>query len=113
MASPPDAIVVGFDAREGRRRFATTWSPARGSQFLLSLAIEEPLSTDTSVWPSIFDLGDSRAGCLPDETPALLTSPTVTPPTGPGPVPGMWADLRALRRQLAAVDPGRLAPPTA
>ena len=108
MASPPDAIVVGFDAREGRRRFATTWSPARGSQFLLSLAIEEPLSTDTSVWPSIFDLGDSRAEYLPDETSALLT-----PPTGPGPVPGMWADLRALRRQLAAVDPGRLAPPTA
>jgi len=45
MASPPDAIVVGFDAREGRRRFATTWSPARGSQFLLSLAIDNPLST--------------------------------------------------------------------
>jgi hypothetical protein len=47
--------LLGFDAREMWQEFHITWSQERKANFLLRHDIEKPLSTDTMVWPSVFD----------------------------------------------------------
>lgn len=108
MVGPPardDERLVGFDAREWWRDFRAAWSQERRGWFLLRADVDKPLSTDTSVWPSIFDLADSRVGYLPAEPPALLA-----PPARPGPVQQMWAELDALRDHLRAAGETRVPP---
>jgi hypothetical protein len=108
MVGPPaldDERLVGFDAREWWRGFGAAWSQERRGRFLLRADVDKPLSTDTSVWPSIYDLGDSRVGYLPAEPPALLA-----PPAWTGPVQQMWAELDALRGHLRAAGEPRVPP---
>lgn len=52
---PVEEHMLGFDCREMWQAFKTTWPQWRKDLFLLKHEIEKPLSTDTTVWPSIFD----------------------------------------------------------
>jgi hypothetical protein len=47
--------LIGFDAREMWQEFHIAWSQERKENFLLRQDIKKPLSTDTMVWPSVFD----------------------------------------------------------
>jgi hypothetical protein len=53
--------IVGFDAREMWLDPALHWNEKRREKFLFRPDVTKPLSTDTIVWPSIFDLeGNTR-----------------------------------------------------
>jgi hypothetical protein len=87
----PEEALIGFDAREmwrtGMRELGA--DGGRPTQFLLRTDLDDILSADTMVWPSIF-------------------TPTATPDTGPElPLPewiGMnapfWDDLNALQKAV-------------
>ncbi len=49
-------LLLGFDAREMWLDFSEEWPEERKRSFLLRRDIVKPLSTDTSVWPSVFDV---------------------------------------------------------
>jgi hypothetical protein len=51
----PEGKLLGFDAREMWQEFHIIWSQERIENFLLRHDIKKPLSTDTMVWPSVFD----------------------------------------------------------
>jgi hypothetical protein len=55
-----DERVVGYDARAMWPGAGAAWDAARREAFLLRTDVEKPLSTDTIVWPSVFDLEGSR-----------------------------------------------------
>lgn len=48
--------VIGFDAREMSFSDSADWPSERRKIFLLKSDVEKPLSVDTSVWNSIFDI---------------------------------------------------------
>jgi hypothetical protein len=53
--------IVGFDAREMWLDPAASWTEQRRTDFLFRPDVPKPLSTDTGVWPSVFDLnGNTR-----------------------------------------------------
>ena len=53
-----DERVVGYDAREMWPGAGAAWDAARREAFLFRPDVGRPLSTDTTVWPSVFDHGD-------------------------------------------------------
>lgn len=53
---PAEERVVGYDAREMWPGAGAAWDAARREAFLFRADVEQPLSTDTTVWPSVFDL---------------------------------------------------------
>lgn len=76
-----DVEVVGFDARTMLPERWSSWTKERRDRYLIRPDVERPLSTDTSVWPSLFDAGIKR----PAWTGAL----------------GLWDDLARLEDELA------------
>ncbi len=51
--------IVGFDAREMWIDPAVSWPEQRRAGFLFRPDVPKPLSTDTVVWPSVFDLNNN------------------------------------------------------
>jgi|SRR5215213_2515604 len=51
--------IVGFDAREMWLDPTASWSEKRRTGFLFRPDVPKPLSTDTAVWPSVFDMNDN------------------------------------------------------
>ena len=51
--------IVGFDAREMWLDPAASWTEKRRAGFLFRPDVPKPLSTDTMVWPSVFELNDN------------------------------------------------------
>jgi hypothetical protein len=49
-------LLLGYDAREAWISFESSWSAERRLRFLLRQEIEKPLSVDSDVWPSVFEL---------------------------------------------------------
>lgn len=80
-------LLLGYDAREDWISFQDSWSRDRRQRLLIRQDIEKPLSVDTAVWPSVFDL----VPCLhrPDWT---------------GYVQDLWEDLQALTTAVQAVE---------
>lgn len=76
--------LLGFDARYAPPASFDTWSSSRKAQFLLRQDIVAPLSTDNSVWPSVFDY---TAGSALN---------TLFPPAWTGANVGMWDNLERL-----------------
>ena len=58
--------IVGFDAREMWLDPALSWTEKRRADFLFRPDVPKPLSTDTVVWPSVFDLNENTRppGCF-------------------------------------------------
>lgn len=55
----PEERLVGFDAREMWVDPATSWSEKRRADFLFRPDVPKPFSTDTVVWPSVFELNEN------------------------------------------------------
>lgn len=77
-------LWLGFDAREMWLDCPEDWFEERKSGFLLRRDIVKPLSTDTSVWQSVFDV---------DHT---LQRPQWIGPTGQ-----LWENLQALENYVS------------
>ncbi len=91
--------LLGFDAREWYREFDRCWDQKRRETYLLKQDGGKVISTDTSVWPSVFDIGDSRLGYLPEEDVNLLDPPRPTHA-----VQDMWDHLSDLQRRLVKLE---------
>jgi len=84
MTMRSNELLLGFDAREMWLDFSEEWPEERKRSFLLRRDIVKPLSTDTSVWPSVFDVDH-----------------TLQRPPWIGPIGRLWEDLRALENSLS------------
>ena len=81
MAAVIEEQLLGFDARA--LSSSSAWESGRRDQFLLRPDVRAPLSTDTLVWPSVWQLTD------------------VPLPSWIGMNAGLWESLPAMREHLA------------
>ena len=77
-------LLLGFDAREMWLDFSEDWPEERKRSFLLRRDIVKPLSTDTSVWQSVFDVDY-----------------TLQRPQWTGPIWPLWENLEALENYVS------------
>jgi hypothetical protein len=90
------SVVLGFDAR--RPPAVAPWEPQRRARFLLREEVAQPLSTDTLVWPSLFDTGQGIG--LPPVERERLQLAGLRPPPWTGANHSLWDDLGRMRRYL-------------
>ena len=91
--TPVEQRVLGYDAREMWTTGTVQWLEQRRNKYLLRPEVAKPLSTDTSVWPSIFAQPSG-----PDPEAAYeLEAPAWT-----GPIQYLWDDLTRLTAALDA-----------
>ena len=86
-----DERVLGYDAREVSLASGPPWPANRRSEYLLRPDVPKPLSTDETVWPSVF----RRGGATTEPGGGDLDTPRWT-----GPVQGLWDDLHRLTAHL-------------
>jgi hypothetical protein len=98
MQGEPVEWLLGYDARESRVAADDLWPFGRRERFLLAVDAVRPLSTDTAVWPSVFDHGQGIG--LADAERTRLGFAGLPPPPYTGPNGGLWEDLAALRTCL-------------
>src|ERR1700683_1152995 len=86
-----EEMLLGFDAREMWLREMSTLGPGGGrpAQFLLREDLDDVLSADWMVWPSIFKTSVS-----------LHRRPKLPQPDWIGPNAPFWEDLNALRNAI-------------
>ena len=94
-----EECLLGFDVRELPDGRASLWDDARRNLFLLRPEIMRPLSTDTLVWPSVFDSGQGIG--LPASERARLGLAGIPFPAYSGPNAGLWQDRAGMLRYLA------------
>jgi hypothetical protein len=87
MTMSSNELLLGFDAREMWLDVAEYWPEERKRSFLLRQDIVKPLSTDTLVWRSVFDVE------------RLLHRPQWT-----GPIQELWEDVQALENALSTTN---------
>ncbi len=95
-----DDRLLGFDVREPRANLDGLWDAARCATYLLRPDVTWPLSTDTLVWPSVFDKGQGPG--LPDPERQRLHLAGVPVPAYTGPNAGLWEDAPRMLRHLRA-----------
>jgi hypothetical protein len=88
-----DDLLLGFDAREMWLDFSAEWPEERKRSFLLRRDIVKPLSTDTRVWRSVFDV-----------------DPTPHRPAWTGPIQQLWENLEALENLVSTAGSQRREP---
>jgi hypothetical protein len=76
-------LMLGFDARPMRADLCEAWPLDRRSQCLIRIDIGHPLSVDSEVWPSVFDV-----------------HPELSRPGWRGPVQELWDDLKRLEAHI-------------
>ena len=91
--------LLGFDARELWLNPDDLWDAARREAFLLSVGVAKPLSTDSMVWPSVFDTGQGLG--LPESERTRLCLAGLPSPRWIGANAGLWESLGDMRRHLA------------
>lgn len=87
MTKSSNELLLGFDAREMWLDVAEYWPEERKRSFLLRQDIVKPLSTDTLVWRSVFDVEQ-----------------TLHRPQWTGPIQELWEDLQALENALSTAS---------
>jgi hypothetical protein len=90
--------LLGFDLREAPETWSHLWDDARRTLFLLRPDVARPLSTDTMVWPSIFDHRQG-IGLEPVER-SRLGLAGIPLPDYTGPNAGLWQDEITMTRYL-------------
>jgi hypothetical protein len=85
--------LLGFDIREMGLSHNNTWSQERKDSFLLRQDLEKPLSADTGVWESVFNLDSSLV--IPLEHQRYY---------------GLWWQLRAMQAFIASHEVSRWKP---
>jgi hypothetical protein len=93
MTMSSDELLLGFDAREMWLDPEDYWPDSRKKMYLLRYDVVRPLSTDTAVWRTVFDVDTS------------LPRPEWT-----GPIQSLWDDLAALQKHLDAFRSDRTLP---
>jgi len=93
MTMSSNDLLLGFDAREMRLDVAEYWPEERKRSYLLRRDIVKPLSTDTSVWRSVFDVNQ-----------------TLQRPPWIGPTGELWENLQALENYLSTAWSNRREP---
>jgi len=83
--------LIGYDVREDFDSVAREWTDERKARFLIRGDVMAPLSVDTDVWRSIFDV-----------------QPSMERPAWTGYVQDAWSDLDALLAALAPRDGRRI-----
>ena len=83
-------IVIGFDIREMWMPFSEQWPQERIDRFCLREDVKKVLSTDTRVWPSVFDLESVKR-----------------PEKWFGFVQNQWASLSTMRQHLDCRQEGQ------
>jgi hypothetical protein len=99
MGSKLQEKVLGFDFREVWRSSDDLWPLKRREIFLLNLDAAKPLSVDSTVWPSVFDIGQGIG--LPQAERQRLGMAGLELPQWIGPNAGLWENLDDMRRYLA------------
>ncbi len=88
--------LIGFDAREMFINHQDEWPLCRIEAALIKTDIIKPLSVDTDVWQSIFDLEwDSK------NTRSIIDKIL---PKGIGPLVNIWASLKELQSYCQRID---------
>lgn len=87
--------LLGFDAREMWLDTGTLWDEDRRNGYLLRQDVAKPLSTDTIVWPSVFDDGQGL-GLDPVDREKLGFTGLDSPETEVI-ANGLWGNLNRLR----------------
>ncbi len=87
MTIRSNELLLGFDAREMWLDVAEYWPEERKRSFLLRQDIVKPLSTDTLVWRSVFDVEQ-----------------TLYRPQWTGPIQELWEDIQALENALSTAS---------
>ena len=87
--------LLGFDARELWLNSDDLWGAARREAYLLRVGVAKPLSTDTMVWPSVFDTGQGPG--LPASERERLLLAGLAAPRWTGPNAGLWESLADMR----------------
>ena len=100
--------LLGFDVRQLPVPTPGLWEPARRALFLLRVDATQPLSTDTLVWPSVFDTGQGPGLPLSERRRLGLAGIPAPPYTGPN--AGLWEDAPAMLRYLYARQPAPRSP---
>ena len=85
--------VLGYDARETKFTGTVAWLEQRRHEYLLRPEVITPLSTDTTVWPSVFSERYERDPRPPSK---------LEPPPWTGPIQNLWDDLTRLTAVLDA-----------
>src|SRR6266853_5093249 len=93
MAMSSTELLLGFDDREMWLDEAEYWPEKRKRTFLLRQDIVQPLSTDTLVWRSVFDV-----------------EPTLNRPQWTGPIQELWDNLATLQEYMDTVWSERTLP---
>ena len=91
--TPVQQRVLGYDARLAWTTGVPLWLEQRRREYLLRPDVVQPLSTDTTVWPSVFAAG----GGAETEAESEVQRPPWT-----GPIQWLWDDLGRLNAALAA-----------
>lgn len=97
--------LLGFDIREQWLAIDELWRAHRRARYLLRDDVRKPLSTDTLVWPSVFDTGQGHA--FPAEIRGQLQSGNIPAPDWIGPNAGIWDDLGGMRWTFSSFIAGR------
>jgi hypothetical protein len=87
--------VLGFDIREQWLRIDELWNKDRRELFLLREDVRKPLSTDSFVWPSVFDTGQGHS--LPAAERERLHLTGIPTPAWIGANAGLWGDFMRMR----------------
>lgn len=90
--------LLGFDVRELWLDPDDSWDQQRRERFLLRVDAPKPLSTDTLVWPSVFDSGQAIG--FSDAERERLHVAGIPLPSWIGPNAGLWSGLASMRHHL-------------
>jgi hypothetical protein len=94
-------VLIGYDAREMCFDLTLLWPDERRKIFLLRSDVKKPLSVDTTVWPSIFNLGQG-AGMYASEYKRLgIRRLYQEIPEWIGASLDLWEDRDLMRQHLA------------
>ena len=93
MTMRSNELLLGFDAREMWLDVAEYWPEERKKTFLLRQDIFKPLSTDTLVWRSVFDVEQ-----------------TLNRPQWTGPIQDLWDNVATLQEYMDTVWSARTLP---
>jgi hypothetical protein len=94
-----DEKVLGFDIRERWLPPHLLWDAGRRRTFLLREDVRKPLSTDTLVWPSVFDTGKGHS--LPAQKREQLHLTGIPIPEWIGANAGIWDNLVRMHRSFS------------
>lgn len=86
--------LLGFDIRVDFKAQSNYWTQKRRKTYLLNAEVEQPLSVDSAVWPSVFEFPSIIADGMPrPAAPRLAVDAAVIEQQ-------LWLNLEAMRKSV-------------